>query len=65
MKITYDVQVDVLRILLSEVAVTESSEEQAGIIMDYDQKGNVIGFEILNASKRVDNPRNVNLAVNE
>lgn len=65
MKITYDAQVDVLRIILCEVPIAESGEEKPGVILDYDEKGNVVGFEIMNASQRVDNPRDIKLAVNE
>jgi uncharacterized protein YuzE len=28
-----------------------------GIILDYDQNGKIVGIEILNASKRIENPR--------
>ncbi len=34
-----------------------------GIIIDYDKDGNVVGMEILDASKRMDNPRAVDYAV--
>jgi uncharacterized protein YuzE len=57
MKITYDPQVDVLRILLRDVPVEESDEHKPGIILDYDHDGNMVGLEVLNASKRVENPR--------
>jgi uncharacterized protein YuzE len=56
MKITYDPEVDVLRILLSNIAVAENDEAKPGMILDYDQDGNVVGMEILNASKRMENP---------
>jgi uncharacterized protein YuzE len=63
MKVTYDPDVDVLRIILSDSAVIESDEERPGIILDFDADGNVVGLEILEASKRVDNPRSVNYAI--
>jgi uncharacterized protein YuzE len=31
--------------------------------LDYDAAGNVVGLEILNASKRVDNPRAIDYAL--
>ncbi|PJB73392.1 MAG: hypothetical protein CO095_05885, partial [Armatimonadetes bacterium CG_4_9_14_3_um_filter_58_7] len=31
--------------------------------LDYDIDGNIVGFEILDASKRVENPRSVEYAV--
>lgn len=63
MKIVYDPEVDVLRIVLSNVPVEESDEDKPGIIMDYDKDGNVVGMEILDASKRVENPRSLEYAI--
>ncbi len=57
MKVTYDPEVDVLRILLSSAPIEESDEDKPGIILDYDKGGNVVGLEILDASKRMENPR--------
>ena len=59
MKVTYDPEVDVLRILFSSAAIEESDEDKPGVILDYDKEGNVVGMEILDASKRVDDPRAV------
>ena len=63
MKVTYDPAVDVLRILLSDTAIAESDEDKPGVILDYDKDGNVVGLEILEASKRIANPRSVEYAV--
>ncbi len=63
MKVTYDPEVDVLRIVLSTARVEESDEEKSGVILDYDRNGNIVGLEILNASQRVENPRSVEYAV--
>ena len=57
MKVTYDPEVDILRILFSSAEIEESDEDKPGVILDYDRDGNVVGMEILDASKRVDNPR--------
>ena len=59
MRVTYDPEVDVLRILFSSAAIEESDEDKPGVILDYDKDGNVVGLEILDASKRVDDPRAV------
>jgi len=32
------------------------------VILDYDTAGNIVGLEILNASQRVENPRQVEYA---
>jgi uncharacterized protein YuzE len=63
MKVTYDSEVDVLRILLSDAPIEESDEDKPGVILDYDKDGNVVGMEILEASKRIANPRAVEYAV--
>ncbi|MDM3844814.1 MAG: DUF2283 domain-containing protein [Aphanizomenon gracile PMC638.10] len=56
MKITYDAEVDVLRIIFSNIPIEEGDEEKPGIILDYDDAGNIVGIEIIDASKRIDNP---------
>ncbi|OGT78424.1 MAG: hypothetical protein A3I78_03295 [Gammaproteobacteria bacterium RIFCSPLOWO2_02_FULL_56_15] len=63
MKVTYDQEVDVLRILFSNAAIEESDEGKPGVILDYDVSGNVVGIEILDASKRMENPRSVEYSV--
>jgi uncharacterized protein YuzE len=63
MKVTYDPQVDVLRILFRDVPVEESDQDKPGVILDYDKDGNLVGLEVLNASKRLDNPKGVDYAV--
>jgi len=63
MKVFYDPGLDVLRILLSSQAIEESDEEKPGVIIDYDKEGNIVGIEILEASKRIENPRSIEYAV--
>ena len=63
MKVTYDPEVDVLRILFRNAPIDESDEDKPGIILDYDKDGNIVGLEVLNASKRVENPRGVEYAL--
>jgi uncharacterized protein YuzE len=53
----------VVRILFSNAPIEESYEDKPVIIIDYDKDGNVVGMEILDASKRMDNPRAVDYAV--
>jgi uncharacterized protein YuzE len=57
MKVVYDPEVDVLTITLSNAVIEESDEDKPGVILDYDAMGNLVGLEILDASKRVGNPR--------
>lgn len=63
MKVTYDPEVDVMRIVLRNVPIAESDEDKPGIILDYDAGGNLVGVEILDASERVESPRSVEYAV--
>jgi uncharacterized protein YuzE len=63
MKVTYDPEVDILRISLSETPIVESDEERPGIILDFDANGNIVGLEILEASRRVDDPRAMSYAI--
>lgn len=63
MKVTYDAEVDVLRILFNDAPIEESDEEKPGMILDYDSDGNIVGLEILDASQRVENPRTLEYAV--
>jgi uncharacterized protein YuzE len=62
-KVTYDADVDVLRVLFSSAAIAESDEDKPGVILDYDKDGAIVGLEILDASKRVENPRALEYAV--
>ena len=58
-KVRYDAEVDVLRIILNGAPVEESDESKPGVILDYDASGNVVGLEVLDASKRVEDPTSV------
>lgn len=54
MKISYDPRTDTLSLVLKEdAAVAESDEDKPGVILDYDQRGDLVSMEILDASRRV------------
>lgn len=59
MKITYDQDTDTLTVILKDAPVAESDEDKPGVILDFDDQGDVVGFEILDASQRVTDPRHV------
>ena len=65
MNVTYDREVDILRITLSDSDIAESDEEAPGVIVDYDDKGGVVGLEILDASKLVAEPQAVEYSITE
>lgn len=54
MKVEYDAQMDTLTITLREVRVKESDEIRPGVIADFGYDGGVVGFEILGASRVVE-----------
>ena len=62
MKVTYDAETDTLRVLLKDTPIAESDEEKPGVIIDLDANGEVVGFEILDASERVTDPRRMEFA---
>ena len=61
MKTIYDPETDTLTVIFSEAPVSESDEDNEGVILDYDASGNLVSVEILDASRRVSNPRSVTL----
>jgi uncharacterized protein YuzE len=63
MKVTYDPETDTLHMIFALAAVDESDETKPGVILDYDAAGNLVGMEILDASKRTDNPRVMEYAI--
>ena len=58
MKAAYDARTDTLSIVLkADARVVESDEGKPGVILDYDDQGNLVSLEILDASKRVTEAR--------
>ena len=47
--VTYDPQANAAYIRLSEGTVQESEEVSAGIVLDYDADGRIVGMEVLDA----------------
>jgi uncharacterized protein YuzE len=57
-KANYDAKTDTLSIVLkTDARVVESDEDKQGVILDYDERGNLVSLEILDASKRVSDAR--------
>jgi uncharacterized protein YuzE len=66
MKVTYDPRTDSLTVILKEgVAVAESDEDKPGVILDYDEHGNLLSLEILDASRRVTDARKIEYQMTE
>jgi uncharacterized protein YuzE len=63
MKVKYDKEQDILYVSFSDEAIYESDEEKKGIILDYSAKGQIVGIELLRASRQVYNPAKVEYEV--
>ena len=63
MKVKYDKETDTLRIIFSDGEIEESDEDKPGVILDYDKDGNVVGMEILSASKKMKDPSKIELDI--
>jgi uncharacterized protein YuzE len=65
MKIIYDKETDSLTITLRDERIKESDEIRPGVIADFGYDGNVVGFEILQASEVVGNTREMQFTIND
>jgi uncharacterized protein YuzE len=61
MKINYDPATDILVIQLRDERIKESDEVRPGVIADFGYDNGVVRFEVLDASKWVEDPRSVTL----
>ena len=66
MKARYDPKTDTLSVILKENApVVESDEDKPGVILDYDELGDLVSLEILDASRRVTEARKMEFQLTE
>jgi uncharacterized protein YuzE len=66
MKVRYDPKTDTLSVILKEnVSVIESDEDKPGVILDYDELGDLVSLEILDASRRVTEARKMEFQLTE
>lgn len=59
MQIKYNKENDIVYIQLSEAPIAESDEDKKGVIIDYADDGSIVGIEILNASKKLNDPSDI------
>jgi uncharacterized protein YuzE len=65
-KIQYDQHTDTLAVVLREGAkVVESDEEKPGVILDYDEAGQLVSLEILDVSRRGTEARKIEFSLAE
>lgn len=65
MKVTYDRETDTLTITLRDQRIKESDEVRPGVVADFGHDGGIVRFEILGASKVVQNTREMQFAIGE
>jgi uncharacterized protein YuzE len=53
MKVSLDRENDALHVRFSDEAIAETAEVRPGVMFDYDAKGRIVAFEILDASRNL------------
>jgi uncharacterized protein YuzE len=53
MKIEYDKEADALYIILRDVPAADSRDLEEGVTIDLDDKGKIVGLEVLDASEKL------------
>jgi len=56
MRMRVDHAADAVYLNLTDRPIKDSAEVADGIVVDYDAEGRIVGVEILDASKRTDDP---------
>lgn len=60
MKVSYGERTDTLSVISKvNASVTESDEDKPGVILDHDEHGDLVSLEILDAPRRVSDPKTV------
>ncbi len=63
MRVSYDAETDSMIITLRDDRIKESDEVRPGVIADFGYDGGLVRLEILDASKVVQNTREIQFAV--
>ncbi len=63
MRIEYSKDVDALYIRLREARIVDSRDIEEGVTIDLDEKGHIVGIEILDASEKLELSNLVNISI--
>lgn len=63
MKIEYSKDVDALYIRLREAKIADSTDIEEGVTVDLDEKGHIVGIEILDASEKIGFSELINILI--
>ncbi|MCA3563521.1 MAG: DUF2283 domain-containing protein [Methylocystis sp.] len=53
MKLEYDQEANAIYVRFSDDRIVESEEVQEGVIFDFDEGGRIVGFELLDARRKL------------
>lgn len=53
MRVTFDQEADALYVRLDKSHVAETEEIRPGVILDFDERGEIVGLEILRVGERL------------
>ena len=56
-RVPYDARTDTLMVVFRDVPIAESDEDKPSVILDYNATANIVSLEVLDASRRVEEPR--------
>ncbi len=63
MKIEYDKEADALYIQFRDVRVDDNIDIEEGVTVDLDERGHIVGIEILDATKKLSPKDIVNITI--
>ena len=63
MKIEYSKDVDALYIKIRDAKIADSMDVEKGVTIDIDEKGHIVGVEILDASEKLNPAELTNISI--
>ncbi|MHB8232391.1 MAG: DUF2283 domain-containing protein [bacterium] len=63
MKIEYSKDVDALYIKIRDAKIVDSMDVEKGVTIDIDEKGHIVGIEILDASEKLNPAELTNISI--
>ena len=63
MKIEYSKDVDALYIKIRDAKIIDSMDVEKGVTIDIDEKGHIVGIEILDASEKLNPSELTNISI--
>ncbi|WP_448383441.1 DUF2283 domain-containing protein [Desulfosoma sp.] len=63
MRVIYDSETDTRTVIFIDTPLVESDDDWLGVILDYDEAGNLVSLEVLDAWRRVGLPYRIECLV--